>query len=35
MNSIKHTPFSRVKVTMGKMTEPQARAKGYIKGNKK
>lgn len=35
MNAIKHTPFSRVKVTMGKMTEPQARAKGYIKGNKK
>lgn len=35
MNSIKHTPFSRVKVTFGKMTEPQARAKGYIKGNKK
>lgn len=35
MNSIKHTPFSRVKVTFGRMTEPQARAKGYIKGNKK
>ena len=35
MNAIKHTPFSRVKVTMGKMTEPQARAKGYIRGNKK
>ena len=35
MNSIKHTPFSRVKVTFGKMTEQQARAKGYIKGNKK
>jgi hypothetical protein len=35
MNAIKHTPFSRVKVTFGKMTEPQARAKGYIKGNKK
>ena len=35
INSIKHTPFSRVKVTIGKMTEPQARAKGYIKGNKK
>lgn len=35
MNTIKHTPFSRVKVTIGKMTEPQARAKGYIKGNKK
>lgn len=35
MGSIKHTPFSRVKVTFGRMTEPQARAKGYIKGNKK
>ena len=35
INSIKHTPFSRVKVTFGKMTEQQARAKGYIKGNKK
>ena len=35
INTIKHTPFSRVKVTMGKMTEPQARAKGYIKGNEK
>lgn len=35
MNAVKHTPFSRVKVTFGKMTEPQARAKGYIKGNKK
>lgn len=35
MNKVKHTPFSRVKVTFGRMTEPQARAKGYIKGNKK
>jgi len=35
MNDVKHTPFSRVKATFGKMTEPQARAKGYIKGNKK
>lgn len=35
MNDVKHTPFSRVKTTFGKMTEPQARAKGYIKGNKK
>lgn len=35
INAIKHTPFSRVKVTFGRMTEPQARAKGYIKGNKK
>ena len=35
INAVKHTPFSRVKVTFGRMTEPQARAKGYIKGNKK
>lgn len=35
MNTVKHTPFSRVKTTFGRMTEPQARAKGYIKGNKK
>ena len=35
MNTVKHTPFSRVKVTFGRMTEPQARAKGYIKGNQK
>lgn len=35
MNGVKHTPFSRVKTTFGKLTEPQARAKGYIKGNKK
>lgn len=35
MNAVKHTPFSRVKTTFGRMTEPQARAKGYIKGDKK
>lgn len=35
MGAVKHTPFSRVKTTFGRMTEPQARAKGYIKGNKK
>ena len=35
IDSVKHTPFSRVKTTFGRMTEPQARAKGYIKGNKK
>lgn len=35
MNGVKHTPFSRVKATFGRMTEPQARAKGYIKGNRK
>jgi HK97 family phage prohead protease len=35
MNNVKHTPFSRVKATFGRMDETQARAKGYIKGNKK
>lgn len=35
MNRVKHTPFSRVKTTFGRMTEPEARAKGYIKGNLK
>lgn len=35
MNRVKHTPFSRVKTTFGRMTEPEARAKGYIKGNMK
>ena len=35
MNKVKHTPFSRVKTTFGRLTEPEARAKGYIKGNKK
>lgn len=35
MNRVKHTPFSRVKTTFGRMTEPEARAKGYVKGNKK
>lgn len=35
MNKVKHTPFSRVKTTFGRLTEDEARAKGYIKGNKK
>lgn len=35
MNSVKHTPFSRVKTTFGRMNEETARAKGYVKGNKK
>ena len=35
MNAVKHSPFSRVKATFGRLTEPEARAKGYIKGNKK
>ena len=35
MNKVKHTPFSRVKTTFGRMSETEARAKGYIKGNLK
>lgn len=35
MKDVKHSPFSRVKATFGRLTEPEARAKGYIKGNKK
>ena len=35
MANVKHSPFSRVKSTLGKMNEETARAKGYIKGTKK
>ena len=35
MNDVKHTPFSRVKTTFGRMSETEARAKGYIKGTLK
>lgn len=35
MANVKHSPFSRVKSTFGRMTEPEARAKGYVKGDKK
>ena len=35
MRDVKHSPFSRVKATFGRLTEPEARAKGYIKGSKK
>lgn len=35
MNAVKHTPFSRVKTTFGRMSETEARAKGYIKGTLK
>lgn len=35
MNKVTHSPFSRVKATFGRLTEPEARAKGYIKGNLK
>lgn len=35
MNKVTHSPFSRVKATFGRLTEPEARAKGYLKGNLK
>lgn len=35
MAKVKHSPFSRVKNTLGRMDESTARAKGYIKGSKK
>lgn len=35
MNSIHHTPFSRIKSILADITEDDARAKGYIKGNLK
>lgn len=35
MNSVHHVPFSRVKVMFADLTEEEARAKGYIKGNYK
>ena len=35
MAQVKHSPFSRVKNTLGRMDETTARAKGYIKGTKK
>ena len=35
MNGIHHTPFSRIKSTYADITEDEARAKGYMKGNRK
>lgn len=35
MNGVHHTPFSRVKSTAANITADEARAKGYVKGNKK
>ncbi len=35
MNGVRHTPFSRVRTTFADITEDEARAKGYIKGNMK
>lgn len=35
MSSVHHTPFSRIKSVYANITEDEARAKGYIKGNQK
>lgn len=35
MNGVHHSPFSRVKSVFANITEDEARAKGYIKGNLK
>lgn len=35
MNGVSHSPFSRVKTQFANLTEDEARAKGYIKGNRK
>ena len=35
MNGVHHTPFSRIKSVFATLTEDDARAKGYIKGNLK
>lgn len=35
MNAVAHSPFSRIKSMFADITAEEARAKGYIKGNKK
>ena len=35
ISSVRHTPFSRIKTLMADITEDDARAMGYIKGNMK
>lgn len=35
MGSVRHTPFSRIKSMFANLTEDEARAKGYFKGNLK
>ncbi|MCM1524014.1 MAG: HK97 family phage prohead protease [Ruminococcus sp.] len=35
MGAVHHTPFSRIKSVFADITEDEARAKGYIKGNRK
>jgi len=35
MNGTRHTPFTRIKTLFADITEDEARARGYIKGNRK
>lgn len=35
MNSVSHTPFSRIRSVFADITADEARAKGYLKGNQK
>lgn len=35
MGGVHHTPFSRIKSMFADITEPEARARGYIKGHRK
>lgn len=35
LNGVHHTPFSRIRSLFADLTETEARAKGYIKGNQK
>lgn len=35
MNGVHHTPFSRIKMVFADITADEARAKGYVKGNRK
>jgi HK97 family phage major capsid protein len=35
MNGVSHSPFSRIKSMFADITEDEARAKGYMKGNRK
>jgi hypothetical protein len=35
LNAANHTPFSRIKSMAADITEPQARARGYVKGTQK
>lgn len=35
MNGVHHTPYSKIKTTFADITEPEARARGYITGTRK